>query len=87
MKDPARREYVGARGARFALFPSSDLARKQPAWVMVAEMFETSRLWGLNAARDPAAVDRAAAPGTWSSAATTSRAGTASAAPSSRPSA
>ena len=42
--------YTGARGARFA-FPASALARKPPAWVMVAELVETSRLWGRVAAR------------------------------------
>ena len=54
LKDPAKREYQGARGARFAIFPGSALARKQPSWVMVAELVETSRLWGRTAARiDP----------------------------------
>ncbi|ROP43396.1 ATP-dependent RNA helicase HrpA [Pseudokineococcus lusitanus] len=38
-------EYLGARGARFALWPGSVLARKPPAWVMAAELVETSRLW------------------------------------------
>src|SRR4051812_14195486 len=55
LRDAARREYQGARGARFALWPGSSLARKQPDWVMVAELVETSRLWGRVAARiDPA---------------------------------
>jgi ATP-dependent helicase HrpA len=54
MRDPARREYLGARGARFAVFPGSALAKRQPSWVMVAELVETSRLWGRTAARiDP----------------------------------
>jgi ATP-dependent helicase HrpA len=53
MKDASRREYVGARNARFALWPGSSL-KKQPAWVMAAELVETSRLWGRDAARiDP----------------------------------
>ena len=48
------REYVGARGARFAIFPGSALARKHPDWVMAAELVETSRLWGRTVARlDP----------------------------------
>jgi len=51
MRDAARREYVGARGARFAIFPGSALAKRQPAWTMVAELVETSRLWGRTAAR------------------------------------
>jgi ATP-dependent helicase HrpA len=55
MRDPRRRgEYVGARGARFAIFPGSALARRPTPWVMVAELVETSRVWGRTAARiDP----------------------------------
>jgi len=84
--DAERREYSGARGGRFALWPGSALARRgaraadragrdgregadgaagepdapkqrpsgPPAWVMAAELVETSRLWGRTAARiDP----------------------------------
>lgn len=50
MKDARTREYTGARGARFALFPGSALARRGPSWVMVAELVETTRLWGRTAA-------------------------------------
>ena len=50
MKDGATREYVGARGAKFAIFPGSVLARRGPTWVMVAELVETTRLWGRTAA-------------------------------------
>src|SRR4029079_12583876 len=58
LRDAARGEYQGARGARFAIFPASSLSRKQPDWVMVAELVETSRLWGRVAARiDPAWVE------------------------------
>ncbi|WP_248964429.1 ATP-dependent RNA helicase HrpA [Sphaerisporangium perillae] len=39
------REYIGARNARFAIFPGSALFRKQPHWVMAGELVETSRLW------------------------------------------
>jgi ATP-dependent helicase HrpA len=46
-----RNEYLGARGARFALFPGSALFRRPPRWVMVAELVETSRLWGRVAGR------------------------------------
>jgi ATP-dependent helicase HrpA len=50
-KDPRRRyEYLGARGARFAIAPGSTLFKKNPQWVMVAELVETSRLWGRIAA-------------------------------------
>ncbi|GAA4923459.1 ATP-dependent helicase HrpA [Stackebrandtia albiflava] len=45
MKDPEANEYLGARNARFAIFPGSSLRRKQPRWVMSAELVETSRLW------------------------------------------
>jgi ATP-dependent helicase HrpA len=38
-------EFAGARGARFAIFPDSVLARKPPQWVVAAELVETSRLW------------------------------------------
>ncbi len=51
LRDQGRREYVGARGARFAIFPGSRLARTQASWIMVAELVETSRLWGRTAAR------------------------------------
>src|SRR5512139_579758 len=44
-------EYLGARGAKFALFPGSALFKKPPRWVMAAELVETSRLWGRVAGR------------------------------------
>ncbi len=48
-------EFAGARGARFAIFPDSVLARKPPSWVVAAELVETSRLWARVTARiDPA---------------------------------
>jgi ATP-dependent helicase HrpA len=50
MKDGGTREYTGARGAKFAIFPGSVLARRGPTWVMVAELVETTRLWGRTAA-------------------------------------
>jgi ATP-dependent helicase HrpA len=47
LRDARRRgEYEGARGARFAISPGSALTRKTPSWVMVAELVETTRLWG-----------------------------------------
>lgn len=39
------KEYLGARGAKFALWPGSGIARKPPRWVMAAELVETTRLW------------------------------------------
>ncbi|GAB3443730.1 ATP-dependent RNA helicase HrpA [Actinophytocola sediminis] len=54
LKDPAGKEYLGARNAKFAIFPGSSVFRKQPRWVMAAELVETSRLWGRVVARvDP----------------------------------
>jgi ATP-dependent helicase HrpA len=44
-------EFAGARGARFAIFPDSVLARKPPQWVVAAELVETSRLWARTVAR------------------------------------
>ncbi|TDD36700.1 ATP-dependent RNA helicase HrpA [Actinomadura sp. KC06] len=55
-KDRQRRgqEYLGARGAKFAVFPGSSLFKKPPRWVMSAELVETSRLWGrVNARIEP----------------------------------
>ncbi|MEV6692372.1 ATP-dependent RNA helicase HrpA [Micromonospora sp. NPDC051196] len=46
LKDAQKHEYLGARGAKFGLFPGSALFRKPPRWVMAAELVETSRLWG-----------------------------------------
>ncbi|GAA1920409.1 ATP-dependent RNA helicase HrpA [Nocardioides lentus] len=40
------REYLGARGARFAIFPGSGLGRRNPPFVMAGELVETGRLWG-----------------------------------------
>jgi ATP-dependent helicase HrpA len=54
LKDPETREYLGARNAKFAIFPGSALFKKQPRWVMAAELVETSRLWARMVARiDP----------------------------------
>ncbi|MET0736589.1 MAG: ATP-dependent RNA helicase HrpA [Microbacterium sp.] len=54
-KRPAPADYVGARGARFSIFPGSGLKKKRPAAVMAAELVETSRLF----ARTVAAIDPA----------------------------
>ncbi|WP_258771843.1 ATP-dependent RNA helicase HrpA [Brevibacterium aurantiacum] len=39
------KDYQGARGTRFAIFPGSGLFKKKPDFVMAAELVETSRLW------------------------------------------
>ncbi|QIX28846.1 ATP-dependent RNA helicase HrpA [Nocardioides sp. JQ2195] len=53
------REYLGARGAKFAIFPGSGLKGKNPQFVMAAELVETSRLWARqNAAINPEWAER-----------------------------
>ncbi|OBH07784.1 ATP-dependent RNA helicase HrpA [Mycobacterium sp. E2699] len=55
------REYQGARNSRFVLAPGSVLAKRPPRWVVVAELVETSRLYGRTAARiQPELVERVA---------------------------
>ncbi|MEU6596366.1 ATP-dependent RNA helicase HrpA [Streptomyces flaveolus] len=54
VKDGNKNEYLGARNAKFAIFPGSALFRKQPKFVMSAELVETSRLWArVNAKIEP----------------------------------
>ena len=56
-----RREYQGARNSRFVLAPGSVLTKRPPRWVVVAELVETSRLYGRIAARiQPEVVERVA---------------------------
>jgi ATP-dependent helicase HrpA len=45
------REYLGARGARFAIAPGSALFKKPPHLVVAAELVETSRLWARQVGR------------------------------------
>jgi ATP-dependent helicase HrpA len=53
------REYLGARGARFAIFPGSVLRRRNPSYVMAGELVETGRLWARqNAAIKPEWAER-----------------------------
>jgi len=48
------REFKGARGSKFFIFPGSALAKKPPKWLMSAELVETSRLFArMNARIDP----------------------------------
>ncbi|OQQ17136.1 ATP-dependent RNA helicase HrpA [Streptomyces sp. M41(2017)] len=49
-----KNEYLGARNAKFAIFPGSALFKKPPRFVMSAELVETSRLWArVNARIEP----------------------------------
>ncbi|MEU6495213.1 ATP-dependent RNA helicase HrpA [Streptomyces sp. NPDC046984] len=53
-RDGGRNEYIGARNAKFAIFPGSSLFKKPPRFVMSAELVETSRLWArVNAKIEP----------------------------------
>ena len=59
LKDERRRDYLGARNARFSIFPGSVLFKRQPDFVMAAELVETSRLWGRQVATiDPVWAER-----------------------------
>ncbi len=51
LKEADTKEYLGARGAKFMIFPGSPLARKGPRWVMAAELVETSRLFARTVGR------------------------------------
>jgi len=61
MRREDTREYLGARNSRFVLAPGSVLTKRPPRWVVVAELVETSRLYGRTAARiQPDVVERVA---------------------------
>ncbi len=49
--NPETRSYVGAKQTRFAIHPSSALARKPPAWIMAFELVETTQLFARMAAK------------------------------------
>ncbi|MFI1075690.1 ATP-dependent RNA helicase HrpA [Streptomyces puniciscabiei] len=54
VREGNKNEYLGARNAKFAVFPGSALFKKQPKFVMSAELVETSRLWArVNAKIEP----------------------------------
>ena len=58
-KRPGPREYLGARGAKFAIFPGSGLRGKNPQFLMAGELVETGRLWARqNAAINPEWAER-----------------------------
>ena len=46
-----RGDYLGARNRRFRIHPGSVLAKKKPAWVMSAEIAETTRVYARDNAR------------------------------------
>ncbi len=60
-RDQRTGDYLGARGARFAVNPGSALYRKPPPFVMAAELVETTRLWARDCARvEPETVEQVA---------------------------
>ncbi|MHA7127079.1 ATP-dependent RNA helicase HrpA [Janibacter indicus] len=62
LRDEDKRDYLGARGARFSIQPGTTNFRRQPPFVMAGELVETSRLWARSSARiDPVWAERAGA--------------------------
>jgi ATP-dependent helicase HrpA len=61
MREGDSREFQGARNSKFVLAPGSVLTKRPPRWVVVADLVETSRLYGRTAARvQPEEVERVA---------------------------
>ncbi len=61
LREGDSREFSGARNTRFVLAPGSVLTKRPPRWVVVADLVETSRLYGRVAARvEPEMVERVA---------------------------
>ena len=44
-KSGKEKEYLGGRNSKFLIFPGSGLFKKQPKWVMAAELVETTQLY------------------------------------------
>ena len=44
-------EFLGTRNRKFFIFPGSGLSKKPPKWVMVGSLMETTKQFGLNAAK------------------------------------
>ncbi|MFP7707587.1 ATP-dependent RNA helicase HrpA [Trueperella sp. LYQ141] len=60
--DDRVKDYAGARGTHFVIWPGSGLHRSRPAWVMAAELVETSRLFARTVARiEPKWIEQVAA--------------------------
>lgn len=54
-------DYLGARGRKFRIFPGSALARRNPKWIVVGELIETSQLFAHTVAGvEPAWIEAAA---------------------------
>ncbi|WP_080794623.1 ATP-dependent RNA helicase HrpA [Corynebacterium pacaense] len=50
-RDGESREFSGARGTKFMIFPGSALAKKPPQFIMAGQLVETTRLWARDVAR------------------------------------
>jgi ATP-dependent helicase HrpA len=62
LREGDSREFQGARNSKFVLAPGSVLTKRPPRWIVVADLVETSRLYGRIAARiEPEAVEHVAA--------------------------
>ncbi len=60
-RGPNWAQYAGARNSKFVLAPGSVLTKKPPRWIVVADLVETSQLFGRIAARaEPEAIERVA---------------------------
>ena len=61
LREGDTRDYQGARNSKFVLAPGSVLTKRPPHWIVVADLVETSRLYGRIAARiDPESIERVA---------------------------
>lgn len=62
LREGDTREYAGARNAKFVLAPGSVLTKRPPRWIVVADLVETSRLYGRIGARiQPEVVEKVGA--------------------------
>src|SRR5919108_347572 len=58
-----KNEYTGARGIKFSIFPGASLFKKAPAWIMAAEIAQTSRLYARTVAKiEPEWIEQVAGP-------------------------
>ncbi len=61
LREGDSRDYTGARNTKFVLAPGSVLTKRPPRWIVVADLVETSRLYGRIASRiEPEIVERVA---------------------------
>ncbi len=80
LREGDTRDYQGARNSRFVLAPGSVLTKRPPRWIVVADLVETSRLYGRIAARIEPEDGRTGRRPSGAAHATASRTGTPSAA-------